>query len=249
MDLTRGIFCDIYRAEKEVDEWLRNEGVEWVKSNLTEIREHLICLNKLYESSNYDGVGKSSLPGEFFVGNTADAIEYVNTQISLLHKKDFERWWCNAFEKVGKYAEVRLGEIYPDRDVFPAALLNFRKDRRELFENLHCFINPVFVKRVFSKWRAFDVMLDKNRNQWCFVFTPPYQYISGVMEDFTRNKPHELTRSLEYGFRRLLGDYGADGVFDERCPFKHPYGWYHSGDGSYVNRYEMSTRFKSYKRE
>ena len=246
MDLSQEIFTRIYSTHREVDRWLREgRGGEGLKAKMVKLRREVIELNKLYEETHHQPLTKTLSAVRFFTGDTLELINQVNTQIKVIHRRSFERWWVAALKFTSSIALKRLEMIHPERHASQTEMFTFKGERNETLEKIHGLMNPGFVEEIFSKWCPFDVMLDKCRNHWCFVFTPPNRFISGVMDDFTRNRPHQLSWCLEYAFREQLGV--STPALDGKDGFEENDGWVYYGGSININRHEMETRFKSYR--
>ena len=245
MDLSRGVFTEIFTMRHEIGYWLKPASPKDVKDELTKLRRGLVELNKVYQSAD-SSVAKTLAARNFFTDETEATIKGLNRRISILHREDFEAWYSEAMDRVIKIAHERLTLLHPNVNKHPRSLAHYMQDTAELNENFLEFISPHAMDRAFFRWRVFEVMLNESKNEWCFVFTEAYRSISKLMIDFTEHKPHKLTRCLEYAFRKLLGDYRqgseAKGHFDK------DYGWNVDRGDMLVPREEMVACFKSFRR-
>ena len=247
MDLTQGLFTEIYTMDHEIGYWLKGASPKDVKETLNGLREGLIDLNKIYQNPNNSRVIKSFATANFFTPERVTIIKELNTRISALHREDFEAWVTDGMERAGKIARKRLLLLHQNIDIFSNHPNPYTRDRDELHQQLLYFTGTFFMDWAFFRWRAFDLMLNQDEKEWCFVFTEPFNYISILLLEFTERKPDKITRSLEYAFRKLLGDYTTP--YQRKQPFDKNFGWTvdRRGRESLVTRFDMERNFKSYR--
>ena len=224
--------------------WIYGDTPNDINEKMVELRSELITLNNLYQQAKDEGLTKAWAAVQVFTPEKLEAVEKVNRRICVLRRKSFQNCWSRAMDLVLKFAQERLHQVFPDRDTSHNAMFVYKHHRSELYEKLHRFVSPQFVSQIFLRWKAFDVMLDEEENRWCFVITDPYAHISNIMDEFTERKPYELTRCLEFAFRKLLGDY-SNPKDEPLCYNKHCTWLVEGGGRSPVTREDIFRAFKS----
>ena len=231
--------------ETDTTRWLNVQTPKDVNEKLIELRAELINLNRLYQQAKDEGLTKGWAAIQLFTPEKLEIIEQLNRRICIFLRKEFQNCWNGAMDLALQHAQTRLQQVFPDRDSSQNSMIVYKYHRNDLYEKLHGFVNPHFTSKIFQRWRVFDVMLDERENRWCFVITDPYTFISKIIEEYTDRKPYELTRSLEFAFRKLLGDYNDPKeqalFFNKNCVWEED----HGGCGRGIKRYDIFNSFKS----
>ena len=230
----------------EMDYNLRSDFPEEVKADLSELRRGLIELNKQYQDETATPSTKDSAARNFFTLERLTTINDLNTRISFLHRVDYERWFEHAVDSALESAEERLAQLHPDRHIYCEAITAFTTQYKELHNPPHsAFKKERYMHHGFFMWRSFEVMLNESKNEWCFVFTAPYTFISKLIGHLIEHHPYRFPRCLEYGFRKLLGDYRHP--LEPRGAFDKDYRWIMDKNtgAKRVTRCEIEGCFKS----